>query len=121
VCSIAAAFAREPFFRPGKATVLAWMSGHDIIVVPVADYQPPVTEPLDPAKVQDLTHVYGAIYRRFWFPHYGVADYSFRYPYRNKTNVYSARVRYDWSIRPGWIARTPESVTIVGPKNRTVP
>jgi hypothetical protein len=56
VCSIAAAFAREPFFRPGKATVLAWMSGHDIIVVPVADYQPPVTEPLDPAKVQDLTH-----------------------------------------------------------------
>ena len=113
---IAAGLAREPLFRPNKGTVLAWMSGREIIVVPVADYQPPVTEPLDPARVQDLRHMYGAIYRRFWFPHYGVANYTFRYPYRDKMNSYSVRVHYDWSTRPGWVLRTPQDVTIIGPK-----
>lgn len=113
---IAAGLAREALFRPSKGTVLAWMSGHEIIVAPVADFQPPLIERLDPGKVQDLRHVSGSTYRRFWFPHYGVADYSFRYPYRDKVNSYSARIRYDWSIRPGWVLRELQDVAIVGPE-----
>jgi len=117
VCVLTAVgLSREPLFRPSKKTVLAWMDGEQIIVVPVADYRAPVVERLDPKNVQDLKHVYGSTYRRFWFPHYGVADYTFRYLYQDKINSYSLQVRYDWSLRPGWVLRGSQGISIVGPK-----
>jgi len=120
---IAGALTREPLFRPSKATVLAWMSGREIIVVPVADYRPPMIERFDPGKVQGLKHVSGWIsYRQYLgFPQHGVANYSFHYPYNDKLNFYHVRIAYNWSPRPGWVLREPQDVAIVGPKKQAAP
>lgn len=120
---IVGAFTREPLFRPSKATVLAWMGGREIIVVPVADYQAPVIERVDPGKVRDLKHVSGwTSYREYLgFPQHGTANYSFHYPYKDKLNFYSVRIAYNWTPRLGWVLREPQDVAIVGPKKQAAP
>jgi hypothetical protein len=120
VCILTAAYVvQEPLLRPNEATVLSWLNGHDITVVPVADYRPPKVEKVDSAKIRDLKHESGTIWRtRIWvFRQPGLATYTFRYPYRGELNSYKADIRYDWGIRPGWILREPQFVNILGTEN----
>lgn len=117
---MAAAFViHEPILRPDKETVLSWMNGRDITVVPVADNQPPTVERIDSTKIRNLKHESGTIWRtRIWvFRQPGLATYTFRYPYRGELNSYKAEIRYDWGIRPGWILREPQFIGVLGPEN----
>jgi hypothetical protein len=119
-CLLIAAYpGREFVIRPSNVTILSWMRDQTITVVPVADFKPPVAEPIDPAKVRDLKHETGGIFftqlNPFGFPRYGLAIYTFRYPYRGEMNWYGLEVKYRWWPRPGWVLRQPEIVTILGP------
>lgn len=92
------------------------MNGRTITVVPVADLRPPVIEQLDQAKVQDLKHEWGSIWRtRLWFPAFGWAGYTFRYPYRGALNSYRAEIRYACWFKSGWFLRKPDNVVVRGP------
>jgi hypothetical protein len=93
--------------------------GRNITVVPAGDNRPPTIEQVDSAKVRDLVHESGSIWRtRLWeFRQPGLATYTFRYPYRGDLNSYKADIRYEWGIRPGWILRELEFVNITGPNN----
>ena len=120
ICVLTAAYVvQEPLLRPYKSTVLSWMNGRDITVVPVADNQPPTIEKIDSTKVRDLKHESGSIWRtRLWeFRQPGLATYTFRYPYRGELSSYKAEIRYEWGIRPGWILREPNFVNVLGPEN----
>jgi len=119
-CLLIAAYpGREFVIRPSNVTILSWMRDQTITVVPVADFKPPVAEPIDPAKVRDLKHETGGIFftqlNPFGCPRYGLGIYTFRYPYRGEMNWYGLEVKYRWWPRPGWVLRQPEIVTILGP------
>jgi hypothetical protein len=110
---------REPLFRPNKATVLSWLNGEQILVVPGSDSHSPVLEAIDSGRLQDLKYEDGTIYRpRFWFPQIGVATYSFRYPLKNSFNSYDVDIRYAFWPKFGWVRRERQGVRISGPNNR---
>ena len=110
---------REPILRPNKTTVLSWLEGKPIVLAAPSDAQPPVIEPLDPHKVQDLKHEEGWIYRqRFFWPQNATANYSFRYPVKDHTNSYTVDIQYAWWPKVGWIRREQEGIRISGPNNR---
>lgn len=108
---------REPIVRPNAETVKSWLYNKPIILERTSLFKRDITEAIEPTKIQDLKHIDGSIFQNAVISNYGLATYSFSYPYKEKIQHYTANVKYVWkvSITGGEIERTPEKVVITGP------